>query len=141
MGSGGQTYRGGVQSQGQGHRGKGPKQYSRSDERIIEDLNERLTDDDDIDASEINVKCENGTVTLEGAVPERWMKHRSEDLVESCSGVKDVENRLQVRREGSDSSRAPRSSASSKGASSEGATDRSGIRAAGSTGSSGSSPH
>ncbi len=37
------------------HRGKGPKGYARTDERIKEDVNERLTDDSMVDASEIEV--------------------------------------------------------------------------------------
>ncbi|UXI68992.1 BON domain-containing protein [Tahibacter amnicola] len=86
------------QQQSLGHRGKGPKGYSRSDERIKEDLCERLSDDDRIDASEITVTCNNGVVTLEGSVTERRMKHMAEDLCESCSGVKDVQNKLTVRR-------------------------------------------
>jgi hypothetical protein len=79
-----------------GYRGLGPRNYTRSDTRILEDVNERLTDDDAIDASEIEVKCVNGVVTLEGTVEERWMKHRVEDIVDACSGVLEVENRLTV---------------------------------------------
>jgi osmotically-inducible protein OsmY len=78
------------------YRGRGPKGYTRSDERIREDVCERLTDDPFIDASDINLTVRDGTVTLEGRVDERWMKHRVEDLVEGLSGVKQVENRLTV---------------------------------------------
>ncbi|HEY0660708.1 MAG TPA: BON domain-containing protein [Lysobacter sp.] len=78
------------------NRGRGPKNYVRSDDRIIEDLNERLTDDNDLDATEISVRCSNGTVTLEGTVEQRWMKHRAEDIADACSGVKEVDNRIQV---------------------------------------------
>jgi hypothetical protein len=42
------------------------------------------------------VRCENGKVTLEGTVEHRWMKHRAEDIAESCSGVKDIDNRITV---------------------------------------------
>ncbi|MFP7723210.1 BON domain-containing protein [Lysobacter sp. A3-1-A15] len=87
----------GGQQQGQSHRGRGPRQYTRSDERILEDVCERLTDDHDIDASDIEVKAQSGSVTLEGSVTERWMKHRAEDLVDACSGVKQVDNRLRVK--------------------------------------------
>jgi hypothetical protein len=79
------------------HRGRGPRGYSRSDERIAEDLNERLTDDDLIDASDIELRCSEGKVTLEGEVATRWMKHRAEDLVDACNGVKEIDNRLRVR--------------------------------------------
>src|SRR5690606_15411737 len=87
---GGSTY-------GGGYGGVGPRNYTRSDERITEDLCERLTRDHDVDASGIEVKVANGTATLEGTVSQRWMKHRAEDLADSCSGVRNVENRLKVR--------------------------------------------
>ena len=88
------------QSRGR-YRGIGPRNYTRSDDRIIEDLNERLTDDPDIDASNITVSVSNGTATLEGEVEERWMKHRAEDIADSCSGVRDVINNIRVvRRQG-----------------------------------------
>jgi hypothetical protein len=87
---------GGFGQQGQSHRGRGPKNYTRSDERIIDDINERLTHADDIDASEIDVRCESGKITLEGTVEHRWMKHRAEDIADACSGVKDVDNRITV---------------------------------------------
>ena len=81
-----------------GHRGKSPKGYLRSDDRICEDLNERLTDDDSIDPSEISVEVKDGIVTLSGSVEQRWMKHHAEDIADACSGVKDVVNQLQVNR-------------------------------------------
>ncbi|MGQ4583008.1 BON domain-containing protein [Lysobacter sp. F60174L2] len=76
--------------------GVGPRNYSRSDERITEDLCERLTHDPDIDASDIEVQVAGGTATLEGTVGQRWMKHRAEDLADGCSGVRNVENRIRV---------------------------------------------
>jgi hypothetical protein len=79
-----------------GHRGHGPRDYVRSDERITDDIIDRLTDDDHIDASEILVMVETGVVTLTGNVPERGMKHRAEDLVADASGVRDVHNRIRV---------------------------------------------
>jgi osmotically-inducible protein OsmY len=78
------------------HRGKGPKGYTRSDDRIKEDVNERLSDDPHIDASDIDVSVENGEVTLTGTVDSRSAKRRAEDIVESLSGVKNVENRIKV---------------------------------------------
>lgn len=79
-----------------GYRGVGPKNYTRSDERLTEDLCERLTQDPDIDASELDVKVVQGTATLQGSVPQRWMKHRAEDLADGCSGVRNVDNRIKV---------------------------------------------
>ena len=78
------------------YRGKGPKNYSRSDERIKEDINDRLSDDPFVDASDIDVTVSNGEVTLSGTVDHRSTKRRAEDLADAVSGVKNVENRLRV---------------------------------------------
>ena len=100
-GAGSQSGRGGYQSitdepSTPGHYGRGPKGYTRSDERLKEDVSERLSDDLQVDASEIELDVREGTVTLTGTVDERWMKHHVEDLVHRCHGVKEVENRLRV---------------------------------------------
>jgi osmotically-inducible protein OsmY len=78
------------------HRGKGPKGYVRTDERIKEDVHERLTDDATVDASEIEVDVKNGEVFLKGTVKNRQEKRRAEDIIENISGVKNVENRIKV---------------------------------------------
>lgn len=96
-GQGGDPSRGGG-----GFRGRGPKNYTRADQRITEDLCERLTDDDDIDASGIEVTVQEGVATLTGTVAKRWMKHRAEDLAEVCGGVRDVDNRIRVDAGGAD---------------------------------------
>lgn len=79
-------------------RGRGPKGFQRSDERIRELVCERLHDHDDIDASDIDVTVSNGEVTLAGTVDDRRTKMLAEDVVESVSGVKDVQNSLKVDR-------------------------------------------
>ncbi len=81
--------------------GYGPRDYTRSDSRIREDLCERLTDDPDVDPSDIAVQVSEGMVTLEGTVEQRWMKHRAEDIADSCGGVRNVENRIRVQQHGS----------------------------------------
>jgi osmotically-inducible protein OsmY len=78
------------------HRGKGPRGYTRSDERIKDHVCEALTDHSHIDASGIDVEVKNGEVTLSGMVPDRRTKRMAEDLVESVSGVKDITNQLKV---------------------------------------------
>ena len=82
--------------QAEHHRGRGPKGYQRSDERILEDVNDRLTDDPHIDASEIDVSVSNREVTLNGTVNSRFEKRHAEDLAESVSGVGHVQNNLRV---------------------------------------------
>ncbi|HEU4836323.1 MAG TPA: BON domain-containing protein [Pyrinomonadaceae bacterium] len=79
------------------HRGRGPKGYRRSDERIKEDVNDRLSDDYYVDASEVEVMVTNTEVTLTGTVNSREEKRRAEDIAESVSGVTNVENRLRVK--------------------------------------------
>ena len=76
--------------------GRGPRGYRRSDERIREEVNERLTDDWRVDASDIEVSVSNSIVTLTGRVNSREEKRRAEDIAESVSGVTDVSNQLRV---------------------------------------------
>jgi osmotically-inducible protein OsmY len=76
--------------------GRGPKGYRRSDERIREEICDRLTDDWRVDASEVEVNVNNGQVTLSGSVHSREEKRKAEDMTESIPGVHDVHNNLRV---------------------------------------------
>jgi osmotically-inducible protein OsmY len=78
------------------HRGRGPKGYTRSDERIREDVSDRLTDDPIVDASEIELTVSGGEVTLNGAVHSKTAKRRAEDVADSVTGVGHVQNNLRV---------------------------------------------
>lgn len=78
------------------HGGRGPKKYKRSDERIEEEINERLTYHTDIDASEVDVEVKDGAVTLRGTVERRHEKRIAEDVAEGVWGVKDVRNEIRV---------------------------------------------
>jgi osmotically-inducible protein OsmY len=80
-------------------RGRGPKNYQRSDERIREDVCERLTYDERVDASDLEVEVRQGVVRLSGTVDDRWSKRMAEDIAETVFGVRDVENQIRVRRE------------------------------------------
>jgi osmotically-inducible protein OsmY len=88
------------------HRGRGPRGYTRSDERIREDVSDWLMEDRYVDASEIDVTVSNGEVTLAGMVDSREAKRRAEDIAASAMGVKDVHNSLRVRSSSSYGSRA-----------------------------------
>ncbi|WP_139812138.1 BON domain-containing protein [Ensifer aridi] len=108
-GYGGEGYRGGMYGGGYGeprsdrfgqYRGRGPKGYQRSDERIREDVCDRLSDDRSVDASEIEVRVSNCEVTLSGTVEGREQKRRAEDCAEEVSGVKNVQNNLRVSQQG-----------------------------------------
>jgi len=76
--------------------GRGPKGYTRSDERIREDVSDHLWTDPWIDASEMTVLVKDGEVTLEGTVEDRFAKRLAEDIAENCVGVRDVHNRLRI---------------------------------------------
>jgi hyperosmotically inducible periplasmic protein len=81
-------------------KGKGPRSYRRSDERILEDINDRLCDNPYIDASEVDVEVSNGEVTLTGSVNDRDSKWLAEDIGESVAGVNHVDNFLRVKKMG-----------------------------------------
>jgi BON domain len=83
-----------------GHGGKGPRGYRRSDARIEEDVNDRLTDDPWVDASDVTVTVAEGEVTLDGTVDSRQAKRRAEDCADAIAGVKHVQNNLRVRQPG-----------------------------------------
>lgn len=81
-------------------RGKGPKGYKRADERILEDVNDRLTYAPSLDASEIEVSVAGGEVTLAGFVFNRQDKRMAEDIVDDVFGVSHVQNNLRVKTAG-----------------------------------------
>jgi len=78
------------------HTGRGPQGYQRSDQRIEEDVCERLSRHGQLDASGIQVAVNNGEVTLSGTVDSRQDKRMAEDILDSIPGVKDVHNQLRV---------------------------------------------
>ena len=78
------------------HRGRGPKGYTRSDDRVREDVCDRLTEDPFLDASEIEIEVSTCEVTLSGTVDSREAKRRAEDIAERVSGVNHVQNNLRV---------------------------------------------
>jgi hypothetical protein len=81
------------------YRGIGPQGYSRSDQRIQEDVNDTFTDDHDLDAANITVKVQGGEVTLTGTVGDRHMKYRAEEIAERVTGVKEVDNQIRVQKQ------------------------------------------
>jgi len=102
----GNQYGGGFLSSSQGlplgqNSGRGPRGFTRSDERIKEDICERLTEHPDLDATDLEIKVHNGEVTLTGTVNERWNKRVAEDLAGTVSGVKQIQNQIRFQ-EGSE---------------------------------------
>jgi osmotically-inducible protein OsmY len=84
-------------SQSATFRGRGPKGYERSDDRLREIICERLTDDPRIDASDVHIEVKDKIVKLTGTVSDRRSKYEIEDVVERCGGVKDIDNQVRVR--------------------------------------------
>jgi hypothetical protein len=79
------------------HRGRGPRGTRRSsDDRIRDEICDRLEANGAIDASDIDVKVENGEVTIEGTVSDRRTKRLAESVAETVRGVADVHNRLRL---------------------------------------------
>jgi hypothetical protein len=79
------------------HAGRGPRGYKRSDERVREEINDRLTAHGLIDATDVDVRVQNGEVTLTGFVDSREAKRAAEDLAEDVAGVREVNNQLRLR--------------------------------------------
>ena len=76
--------------------GIGPRGYQRADDRICEELHDRLTAHGFIDATDITCLVQNGEVTLNGVVNSRYTKRAAEDVADSIQGVRDVHNNLRI---------------------------------------------
>jgi hypothetical protein len=86
--------------------GRGPKGYRRSDERVHEDVCERIARSG-VNADDVEVRVENGQVTLSGTVSSRDEKRYLEDLCEDVFGVDEVHNQIRVSRGESSTSTQP----------------------------------
>jgi hypothetical protein len=75
---------------------RGTKGYKRSDDRIREDVNDRLSLQEQLDPSEIEVSVSNSEVTLTGSVGTRREKFLAEEIADDVSGVAEVNNQLRV---------------------------------------------
>lgn len=80
------------------HYGKGPKGYTRSDDRIRDEVCEVLSRQGHIDASDVEIFVENRQVRLVGTVTQRSDKRNLEMMVERVHGVDEVHNELRLRR-------------------------------------------
>jgi osmotically-inducible protein OsmY len=78
------------------YRGRGPKGYQRSDERIREEVSEALFHHPSIDASEIEIEVKEGVVTLTGEVDSRRTKRIAEEAIEAIRGVRDISMNLSI---------------------------------------------
>lgn len=77
--------------------GRGSHDVARSDERILEEVRDRLSYHPYVDASEVEVSVERGDVTLSGFVEDPAAKRHAEDVAADVVGVYGVHNVLGVR--------------------------------------------
>lgn len=98
-----------------GFSGVAPRGYRRSDRRVLEDVCDELTDDDRLDASDIEVSVEDGVVVLRGTVTDRVAKRRAEDIADRVRGVEDVVNELRLARARPERGRRPHGEPSNGG--------------------------
>ncbi|MEX0877028.1 MAG: BON domain-containing protein [Phycisphaerales bacterium] len=92
----------------------GPKNYKRSDDRIMEDICETICQIQDLDCSDVEVEVNDCEVTIKGQVSERWMKHQLEDIADETRGVKGIENQIRVQRANSSQSQQREDEASNR---------------------------
>ncbi len=74
-----------------------PGGYTPPDERIQDDINDRLTWHSQIDATDVHAQVHKGVVTLTGSVNTREEKRIAEDVADSVNGVWDVNNEVSIR--------------------------------------------
>lgn len=73
-----------------------------SSDKIIEvKICEILNKDSEIDASDIQVTVNKGTVLLSGTVRDRDERFRAEMAIEEIAGVEDIQNNIRLRKVGS----------------------------------------
>ena len=69
-----------------------------ADERIWEEVRDRLMGHPDLDATEVEIEVEEAEVTLAGRVDSREAKWLAEEVTRTVPGVQGVHNRLKVAR-------------------------------------------
>ncbi|MEJ0003634.1 MAG: BON domain-containing protein [Pararobbsia sp.] len=70
---------------------------SLTDAELLAAVVQRLKQAESLDVSAVRITVTHANVTLEGFVPHRFMQHAIEDVVDSCAGVREIDNRIRVR--------------------------------------------
>jgi hypothetical protein len=86
------------QERGESPGGRRQHVRRRPDDSLAREIHEVLTNDPELDATEIEVQVEGGAVTLSGTVDSSDAKLLAEELTESFPGVREVHNRLVIER-------------------------------------------
>jgi len=76
--------------------GMGPKAYESAGDPLGQEAALRLTQHGQVDASNIEITVDKGTVLLEGTVVSEEAKSLAEEAIRSLAGVSDVQNLLEV---------------------------------------------
>ncbi|QDE91155.1 phospholipid-binding protein [Myxococcus xanthus] len=79
-------------------RGRAPRGYRRSSERILADLCDRLMQSW-VDAEDVDIRVRDGVVLLAGVVRSQDERHATEALARDVLGVKEVINDIRIDRE------------------------------------------
>lgn len=77
----------------------GPRGYQRPDDRIRDEICERLTFANGVDVGDVSVDVEQGVVRLAGTVSHRNQKYDIEDIADNTFGVTEVDNKIRVERQ------------------------------------------
>lgn len=75
---------------------RGPKNYTRPDHAVRDEVCSRLVHQTRIDLDDVEVEVREGRVELRGTVPLRRDRHLIEDIAADVWGVKGVDNRIAV---------------------------------------------
>lgn len=79
--------------------GRGPRSFRRSDERLREEVCDRLWQHGGVDATNVEVTVTDAEVTLQGSVEDRGQRRVAEAMAESVWGVQQVQNLIRVGRD------------------------------------------
>ena len=71
-----------------------------NDDAIVDQVRIKLADDPIVKGGALSVECQNGVVTLTGAVETEKQKARAEKVTKKVKGVKQVVNQLTIRSRG-----------------------------------------
>jgi hypothetical protein len=66
------------------------------DDLVYDQVRQKLSTDREVGGNSIDVKVENGTVTLTGSVRSERQKSRAEKIAKKVKGVEKVENQLVI---------------------------------------------
>ncbi|MBZ5606536.1 MAG: BON domain-containing protein, partial [Acidobacteriia bacterium] len=71
-------------------------QNASSDDKIYDQVRQKLANDPDVKGAGFNVTVKNGAVTLEGTVHDEHAKEKAEKIAKKVKGVTSVINKLKL---------------------------------------------